>query len=112
MPRQPMRTPLRAWALPSSIMLIAAAIAGMRTGGDVAGPMTRTILREARAICPAAVARRGRPAIVRDGAAALDQWAWLRLREQRDGVDRCRLNARLTAGVGRTGMSGGAILPE
>ena len=110
MPSQPMRTPLRSWALPSSLMLIAAAVTGVRTGDDVAGPMTRTILREVRASCSAAVVRRARPATVRDGAAALDRWAWLRLGERHDDVDRCQLNARLTAGVDRTGMAGGAIL--
>lgn len=88
---QPMRTPLRSWALPSSLMLIAAAVTGVGTGDDIAGPMTRTILREVRASCPAAVVRRGRAVTVRDGAAATDRWAWGRLLEQRDGIDRCRL---------------------
>lgn len=42
-----------------------------------AGPITTAILRGAGTYCPEAIVGLRQPPLVRDGAATLDQWAWL-----------------------------------
>jgi hypothetical protein len=60
--------------VPSTVVLAAGAIVGIRTGGDHAGRVTLAIMRAADARCPTKVARPVHP-IVRDGAVAADRWA-------------------------------------
>lgn len=98
----------RPWAIPSTILLVAAVGAGVWTRTADAGPFARAVLQAADARCPEAIESEHRPPRIGDAIAAADHWARLRIREKVDGRDRCAsptaFYARLTRGVRRIGM--------
>lgn len=98
----------RAWAVPAALLLAAACVVGVWTRTAYAGPAMLRLLDAADRRCPESITVEFQHPRVADVVAAVDRWAWLRLRESLDGRDRCRppamLNSRVTRRTNSIGM--------
>jgi hypothetical protein len=69
----------RSWAVPSAILLIAAALIGQLWRDRPAGAATAVLVAHIARSCASAAGGMKEPTAVRDGARAIDRWMWRRV---------------------------------